>query len=201
MILHAQAVVRGTRRALVVVELPFGTYEENPEAAFRSAARVMRETGCGAIKVQGGRRMTETIRFLTERGIPVLAHVGMLPQASHIVGGYAPQGHDEDSWPGHIADATAAADAGAFALMVETVVEPLAQRITEAVNIPTIGMGASAACDGQILVLEEMLGLSQAPADYVKVYADLRAAIEHAVRQYADEVREHAFPGEDHVFR
>ncbi len=201
MIMHGRAVVRGTQRALIVVDMPFGSYEESPNVAFRNAAHVMKETGCGAIKLEGGRRMAETIRFLTERGIPVMAHIELTPQSSHVMGGFKTQGHDEDSWPGHISDATAVAEAGAFAIVVEGVVEPLAEKITEAVGIPTIGIGASAACDGQILVLEDMLGLNPRPPRFVKVYGDLGAQIETAVKAYAEDVRSRAFPTEDQVYR
>lgn len=201
MIMHGKAVVRGTKRALIVVDMPFGTYEESPNMAFRNAAKVMKETGCGAVKLEGGARMAETIRFLTERGIPVMAHIGLTPQSSHVMGGFKTQGRDEDSWPLHIADATAVAEAGAFAVVVEGVVEPLARRITEAVAIPTIGIGASAACDGQILVLEDMLGLNPWTPKFVKVYGQLGPMIEQAVETYAAEVRDRSFPGEAQVYR
>jgi len=201
MIMHGQAVVRGTRRALVVVDLPFGSYEESPAEAFRSAARVMKETGCGAIKLEGGRRMAETIRFLTERGIPVMAHIGLTPQSWNVMGGFRTQGRDEDTWPLHEEDARAVAEAGAFAVVLEGMVEPLAARITPQIPIPTIGIGASASCDGQILVLEDMLGLNPHPPKFVKVYGDLGAGIADAVRRYAEEVKSRAFPGEDQLYR
>ncbi len=201
MIMHGRAVARGTRRALVVVDMPFGSYEESPNVAFRNAALVMKETGCGAVKLEGGRRMAETIRFLTERGIPVMAHIGLTPQSSHVMGGFKTQGRDEDTWPSHIADATAVADAGAFAIVVEGVVEPLAEKMTAAVDIPTIGIGASPACDGQILVLEDMLGLNPRPPRFVKVYGSLGAEIENAVKSYAEEVRARTFPADEHVYR
>ena len=201
MLMHGRAVVRGTRRALVVVDMPFGSYEESPNVAFRNAARVMQETGCGAVKLEGGQRMAETIRFLTDRGIPVMAHVGLTPQSSHVMGGFKTQGRDHDTWPVHINDAIAVAEAGAFAVVVEGVVEPLAAEITQAVPIPTIGIGASVACDGQILVLEDMLGLSPRPPRFVKVYGRLGEAIEEAVRAYSDDVRTRAFPTEDQVYR
>ena len=201
MIMHGRAVVRGTRRALVVVDMPFGSYEESPNVAFRNAARVMKETGCGAIKLEGGTRMADTIRFLTERGVPVMAHIGLTPQSSHVMGGFRTQGRDPETWPAHIADALAVAEAGAFAIVVEGVVEELADRITEAVDIPTIGIGASAACDGQILVLEDMLGLNPRPPKFVKVYGSLAAEIEAAVKGYAEDVRARAFPTEDQVYR
>lgn len=201
MVMHGKAVVRGTKRALVVVDLPFGSYEESPSAAFRSAAHVMKETGCGAVKIEGGRRMGETIRFLTERGIPVMAHIGLTPQSSHVMGGFRTQGRDEETWPLHEEDARIVAEAGAFAVVLEGMVEPLAARITASCPIPTIGIGASPACDGQILVLEDMLGLNPRPPKFVKVYGALAEQIEDAVRRYADEVRARAFPGEGQVYR
>ncbi|MCC7319503.1 MAG: 3-methyl-2-oxobutanoate hydroxymethyltransferase, partial [Rubellimicrobium sp.] len=177
MIMHGQAVVRGTRRALVVVDMPFGSYEESPSVAFRNAARVMKETGCGAVKLEGGSRMEDTIRFLTERGIPVMAHVGLTPQSWNVMGGFRTQGRDEASWPLHEEDARAVTRAGAFAVVLEGMVEPLAARITRQVAIPTIGIGASVECDGQILVLEDMLGLNPRPPKFVKVYGDLGPGI------------------------
>ncbi len=201
MIMHGKAVVRGTKRALIVVDMPFGTYEESPNMAFRNAAKIMKETGCGAVKLEGGKRMAETIHFLVERGIPVMAHIGLTPQSSHVMGGFKTQGRDEDTWPLHIEDAKAVAEAGAFAMVVEGVVEPLADQITEAVDIPTIGIGASKNCDGQILVLEDMLGLNPWVPKFVKKYGALGPMIEQAVSDYADEVRTRAFPGEAQVYK
>lgn len=201
MIMHGRAVVRGTRRALVVVDMPFGSYEESPGMAFRNAAKVMKKTQCGAVKLEGGARMAETIRFLTERGIPVMAHIGLTPQSSHVMGGFKTQGRDEDSWPAHEADAQAVAAAGAFAIVLEGMVEPLAAKITAQVPIPTIGIGASVKCDGQILVLEDMLGLNPRPPKFVKVYGALGDMIESAVRAYADDVTARAFPTESQVYR
>ncbi|MGR3466444.1 MAG: 3-methyl-2-oxobutanoate hydroxymethyltransferase [Shimia sp.] len=201
MIMHGKAVVRGTRKALIVVDMPFGTYEESPAIAFRNAARILKETGCGAVKLEGGARMAETIRFLVARGIPVMGHIGLTPQSSHVMGGFKTQGRDADTWDDHLADAQAVQDAGAFAMVVEGVVEPLAAKITQDTNIPTIGIGASADCDGQILVLEDMLGLNPRPPKFVKVYGDLGAQIESAVKAYADEVRDRSFPTEAQVYR
>ena len=201
MIMHGKAVVRGTRRALIVVDMPFGSYEESPNIAFRNAAKILKETGCGAVKIEGGKRMAETIHFLVERGIPVMAHIGLTPQSSHVMGGFKTQGRDEDSWPLHIEDATAVTAAGAFAIVVEGVVEPLARKITQAVDIPTIGIGASADCDGQILVLEDMLGLNPKPPKFVKVYGALAAEIESSVKKYAEEVRDRSFPTEAQTYR
>jgi 3-methyl-2-oxobutanoate hydroxymethyltransferase len=200
MILQGQAVMRGTKRALVVVDLPFGSYEASREQAFASAARVMKETGCGAIKLEGGSRMAETIGFLTQRGIPVMGHVGLTPQAINSLGSFRAQGRREEEWAAIEADATAVAEAGAFSVVLEAMAEPLAARISRSVAIPTIGIGASAACDGQILVLEDMLGLSPRVPKFVKRYAELGSAIEDAVASYALEVRSRAFPAEANVY-
>ncbi len=201
MLVHGKAVVRGTQKALIVVDMPFGTYEESPSIAFRNAARIMKETGCGAVKIEGGQRMAETVHFLVERGIPVMAHTGLTPQSSNVMGGFKTQGRDKESWESHIEDARAVADAGAFALVLEGMVEPLAVKITNTVSIPTIGIGASAACDGQILVLEDMLGLNKWVPKFVKIYGDLGPAIEDSVRRYAEDVRARNFPTEDEVYR
>ncbi|GFE63372.1 3-methyl-2-oxobutanoate hydroxymethyltransferase [Litoreibacter roseus] len=200
MIMHGKAVVRGTKRALIVVDMPFGTYEESPNVAFRNAAKIMKETGCGAVKLEGGARMAETIHFLTERGVPVMAHTGLTPQSSHVMGGFKTQGRDEDTWPAHEADAKAVSDAGAFAVVLEGMVEPLAARITKQIDIPTIGIGASADCDGQILVLEDMLGLNPWTPKFVKVYGQLGPMIEDAVKSYAEEVKTRDFPGPDQTY-
>ncbi|CUH63659.1 3-methyl-2-oxobutanoate hydroxymethyltransferase [Thalassovita gelatinovora] len=201
MIMHGKAVVRGTQKALIVVDMPFGTYEESPAMAFRNAARIMKETGCGAVKLEGGARMAETIRFLTERGIPVMAHIGLTPQSSHVIGGFKTQGRDQDSWPLHEVDAKAVTEAGAFAIVLEGMVEPLAAKITKQIGIPTIGIGASADCDGQILVLEDMLGLNEWTPKFVKTYGNLGPAIENAVSDYAEDVKSRNFPGPDQVYR
>jgi 3-methyl-2-oxobutanoate hydroxymethyltransferase len=200
MILQGRAVMRGSRRALVVVDMPFGSYEASREQAFMSAARVMKETGCGAIKLEGGRRMAETIAFLTERGIPVMGHVGLTPQSINALGGFRTQGRDPSEWRPIEEDARAVADAGAFAVVLEAIAEPLGAKITREIAIPTIGIGASAACDGQILVLEDMLGLSPRVPRFVKRYGDLGPAIDRAVADYAAEVRERRFPAADNVY-
>jgi 3-methyl-2-oxobutanoate hydroxymethyltransferase len=200
MILQGQAVMRGTRRALVVVDMPFGSYEGSREQAFASAARVMKETGCGAIKLEGGVRMADTIAFLSARGIPVMGHVGLTPQAINSLGSFRAQGRREEEWAAIEADAVAVAEAGAFSVVLEAMAEPLAARITRSVAIPTIGIGASAACDGQILVLEDMLGLSPRVPKFVKRYAELGGAIEDAVASYALEVRSRAFPADSNVY-
>lgn len=200
MIMHGAAVVRGSKRALVIVDMPFGSYEESPSVAFRNAARVMKETGCGAVKLEGGKRTAETITYLTERGIPVMAHIGLTPQAINVMGGFKTQGRTTEEWAAIEADAIAVAQAGAFAVVLEGMAELLAAKITKTIPIPTIGIGASAECDGQILVLEDMLGLSPAVPKFVKRFAELGAAIEEAVKEYAEEVRARRFPGPDHVY-
>ena len=200
MILQGRAVMRGSRRALVVVDMPFGSYEASKEQAFLSAARVMKETGCGAIKLEGGSRMADTIAFLTQRGIPVLAHIGLTPQSINALGGFKTQGRNEADWGPFEADARAVADAGAFAVVIEAVAEPLAAKISRDIEIPTIGIGASPACDGQILVLEDMLGLSPRAPKFVKRYSDLGPAIDAAIAAYAKEVQERVFPGPEHVY-
>jgi 3-methyl-2-oxobutanoate hydroxymethyltransferase len=189
MILQGLAVMRGSKRALVVVDMPFGSYEASKEQAFHAAARVMKETGCGAIKLEGGRRMAETIAFLVERGVPVMAHIGLTPQ-----------GRDAADWGPIEEDGRAVTEAGAFSVVIEAVAEPLARRITAAVTIPTIGIGGSVACDGQILVLEDMLGLSPRVPKFVKRYGELGPSIETAVAAYAADVRARAFPGPEHVY-
>ena len=185
MILQGHAVMRGSKQALVVVDMPFGSYEASKEQAFMSAARVMKETGCGAIKVEGGRRLAETVSFLTQRGVPVMGHVGLTPQAINTIGSFRAQGREEKDWAQIEDDAKAVADAGAFSIVIEAVAEPLARRITGQVAVPTIGIGASAACDGQILVLEDMLGLSPRVPKFVKRYGDIGPGIEAAVAGYA----------------
>lgn len=201
MILHGQAVMRGSQKAMVVIDMPFGSYEESPEQAFRNAARVMTETGCGAVKLEGGTRMAETIRFLTTRGIPVMGHVGLTPQATMTMGGFKTQGRDEATWPAHIADAVAVAEAGAFSVVVEGVMEALAVRITDAIAVPTIGIGASARCDGQILVLDDMLGLSGRVPRFVKKFGDLGPRASEAIAAYADSVRDRSFPAVEQTYR
>ena len=200
MIAHGAAVVRGTERALVVVDMPFGSYEESPEIAFRNACRVIKETGCTAVKLEGGARMAETIYYLHERGIPVMAHIGLTPQSIQVMGGFKTQGRTLEEWPEIEEDAAAVAEAGAFAVVLEGMAEPLAAQITRQIEIPTIGIGASATCDGQILVLEDMLGLSPKPPKFVKEFATLGAAIAGAAEAYAAEVRSRSFPSERHTY-
>jgi 3-methyl-2-oxobutanoate hydroxymethyltransferase len=200
MIMHGRAVMRGARRALVVVDMPFGSYEESPAQAFRNAARVVKETECGAIKLEGGRRMAETIRFLSERGIPVMAHVGLTPQSINVLGGFKTQGRTRDQWAAIEEDARVVAEAGAFAVVLEALAEPLAAKITGEIAIPTIGIGASAACDGQILVMEDMLGLSPRVPKFVKEFGAVGKAIEKAITAYAAEVKARNFPEPRHTY-
>jgi 3-methyl-2-oxobutanoate hydroxymethyltransferase len=195
MILHGKAVARGASRALVVVDLPFGSYEESPQAAYRTAARIMMETGCGAVKLEGGEGMASTIGFLVERGIPVMGHVGLRPQQVHVDGGFRAKGRGADERARILREASAADRAGAFAIVVEGVAEDLAAEITGAVSAPTIGIGASAACDGQILVTDDMLGLFDWTPKFVRRYGDMRALVETAAAGYAADVRSRAFPG------
>src|SRR5471030_211967 len=200
MILQGHAVMRGSRRSLVVVDMPFGSYEASKEQAFMNAARVLKETGCGAIKVEGGKRIAETIAFLVERGVPVMAHVGLTPQAINVLSSFRAQGREEAGWARIEQDAIAVAEAGAFAVVIEAVAEPLARKLTAAVKIPTIGIGASVACDGQILVMEDMLGLSPRVPKFVKRYTQLGPSIDKAIADYAAEVRARTFPGPEHVY-
>ncbi len=200
MILHGQAVMRGSKHALIVVDMPFGSYEESPQIAFRNAARVIRETGCTAVKMEGGARIAETIAYLSSRGIPVMGHIGLTPQMIQVLGGFKTQGRTEAEWPAIEADARAVAEAGAFAVVLEGMAEPLAAKITREIAIPTIGIGASADCDGQILVMEDMLGLNPSPPKFVRQYAQLGPDIETAVKAYAADVRARRFPGAENVY-
>lgn len=200
MIMHGAAVVRGAKRALVIVDMPFGSYEESPELAFRNSVRVMKETGASGVKLEGGTRMEETIHYLTQRGIPVMAHIGLTPQSVNVMGGFKTQGLDKSDWPRIEADAKAVADAGAFSVVLEGMAETLATRITQQITIPTIGIGASVECDGQVLVLEDMLGLSPRVPRFVRRFAELGEAIEGAVVAYADAVKSRQFPAKEHTY-
>ena len=201
MIAHGAAVVRGAERSCVIVDMPFGSYQETPAAAFHNCARVMAETGCAGVKVEGGAEMGETIAFLTARGVPVLGHVGLMPQSVHTAGGYRARGREKHDAERIGADAKAVADAGAFAMVIESTVESLAHEITEAVAVPTIGIGASPACDGQILVTEDLIGLfPDFTPKFVKRFAELGVQVEEAARAYAVEVRERRFPGPEQLF-
>lgn len=200
MIAHGAAVVRGTKRALVVVDMPFGSYEESPEVAFRSAVRIMKETGCGAVKLEGGRRMAETIRFLVDRGIPVMAHIGLTPQAVNTLGGFKVQGRTDTQSAALEEDAKAVTHAGAFAVVLEAIPKELAAHVTSSIAIPTIGIGASAECDGQILVLEDMLGMTPRVPKFVKKFGAIGPAIDSAIAGYAAEVKARTFPGPEHTY-
>ena len=195
MILHGQAVMRGAKRAMVVIDMPFGSYECSSEAAFENAARLMKETGAQGVKVESGPHVAETIAYLVARGIPVMGHVGLRPQAVLVDGGFRAKGRNADERAKVLAEARAAAEAGAFAVVVEGVAESLAREITESIEAPTIGIGGSAACDGQILVTDDMLGLFDWTPKFVRLYGDLRAEIGNAVKAYAEDVRARRFPG------
>jgi 3-methyl-2-oxobutanoate hydroxymethyltransferase len=202
MIAHGRAVVRSAFRACVVVDLPFGSYEESPVQAFGTAAKIMAETGCAAVKLEGGSVMAETIHFLTSRGVPVMAHIGLTPQSVNALGGYAVRGRTEAEATAIIADADAVADAGAFSVVIEKTAETLARAITERISPPTIGIGASIACDGQILVIDDMIGLfTDFRPKFVRRYAEAAQSIELAIADYAADVRARRFPGPEHVFR
>jgi 3-methyl-2-oxobutanoate hydroxymethyltransferase len=200
MILHAQAVMRGSRRAMVVVDMPFGSYEGAVEVAHANAARLLKETGAGAVKLESGPEAAATIAYLTRRGIPVMGHVGLRPQAVLMDGAFKAKGARQTECDIILADAAQAAEAGAFALVIEGVAEHLARKITNQVGVPTIGIGASAGCDGQILVTEDMLGLFDWTPKFVRRYADLRGEISSAVRAYADDVREGRFPAREETY-
>lgn len=201
MILHAQAVMRGSERALVVVDLPFGSYERGPDQAFKTASKVLRKTGCQAVKVEASEGVAESIAFLVSRGIPVMGHVGLRPQAVNVEGGFKAKGRTADERERILAEASAVDKAGAFAILVEGVASDLAGEITAAVSAPTIGIGASAACDGQILVTDDMLGMFEWTPKFVRRYADIRTLIEKAAAQYAQDVRAGEFPGESETYR
>jgi 3-methyl-2-oxobutanoate hydroxymethyltransferase len=201
MVAHGAAVVRATARALIVVDLPFGDYQESPEQAFRSAARIMALTGCAAVKLEGGAEMAETVRFLTRRGVPVMGHVGLMPQSVNAAGGFKVQGRSEEQAERVAADAAAIADAGAFSIVIEGTIERVARAITAALPVPTIGIGASPACDGQILVTDDVLGVfTEFTPRFVKRYAQLAPLISAAAEAYAEDVRARRFPGPEHCF-
>jgi 3-methyl-2-oxobutanoate hydroxymethyltransferase len=197
---HGAAVVRGSYHAAVIVDMPFGSYEASPEQAFMSAARLLKETGAAAVKLEGGATLAPTVHFLTSRGIPVMAHVGLTPQAVNILGGYGVRGRSEEEARSIVNDAVALADAGAFAMVIEGVLEPIAIEITQKVPCPTIGIGASAQCDGQVLVTEDMLGLFDRTPKFVKRFGTMSASVAEAVKEYAADVRTRAFPGPDQIY-
>ncbi len=198
---HGAAVVRGSYHSVVVVDLPFGTYEASPEAAFASAARLLKEAGCTAVKLEGGAAMAPTVAFLTARGIPVMGHVGLTPQAVNVLGGYNARGRDDAEAKKIVTDAQALCDAGAFAIVIEGVVEPIAIEVTKAVACPTIGIGASVQCDGQVLVTEDMLGMFERVPRFVKRYEAIAETIAGAAERYAAEVRARSFPGIEQTYQ
>lgn len=208
MIMHGRAVVAASRYALVVVDMPFQSYEESKEQAFASASRIMRETGCGAVKIEGGVAFAETIAFLVARGIPVMGHIGLTPQSIHTIGSFRAQGKEEAArlcsaanQPGPIeADAAAVSAAGAFAMVMEAIVEPLARHITGNTPIPTLGIGASPACDGQVLVLEDMLGMTERSPRFVRRFGELGAQIDASIAAYASAVTDGSFPAREHLY-
>ena len=201
MVNHGAPVVRGSQTSCVIVDMPFGSYQGSPEAAFDAAAHIMSETGCAGVKLEGGCVMAETIEFLVSRGVPVMGHVGMTPQSANVFGGYKTQGKSDEDARLLLEDAKAVADSGAFSMVIEQTMEPVARKITEEVLIPTIGIGASPACDGQIIVAEDILGIFQDfTPKFVKRYAELGAVISDAVQTYADEVRARTFPSPRHLY-
>ena len=201
MIAHGAAVVRGSYHAVVVVDMPFGAYEASPDTAFASASRILKETGCAAVKLEGGEAMAETVAFLVRRGIPVMGHVGLTPQAVNVLGGYNARGRSDAEARKIVADAKALADAGAFAIVVEGVVEPIAVEVQQAVPCPVIGIGASAHCDGQVLVTEDMLGMFERVPRFVKRFEEIAEVIAKAAERYAREVRARTFPGKEQTYQ
>lgn len=201
MIAHGRAVAAASSRALVVVDMPFGSYQESPAQAFAASARVLAETGAQCVKLEGGCEMAATIRFLTERGVPVMGHVGLMPQRVHAMGGYRYQGRSEEAAAAIAEDALAVEEAGAFSLVIEGVKEEVARAVTQKLRIPSIGIGASPACDGQVLVIDDLLGLTENAPGFVKRYADLASIIDHAASAYAEEVKNRVFPGPEHCFK
>jgi 3-methyl-2-oxobutanoate hydroxymethyltransferase len=201
MIAHGRAAVSATSHAAVVVDLPFGSYQASPSQAFTAAARVMAETGCDAVKLEGGAEMAETVAFLAQRGIPVMGHVGLTPQAVNTLGGYKARGRDAVEARRIVEGASAIAAAGAFSIVVEGTIDPVSRAVTEAVPVPTIGIGASAACDGQVLVIDDVLGLSGAfKPKLARRYVDLAPLIDEAAKSYAADVKARRFPGPENVY-
>jgi 3-methyl-2-oxobutanoate hydroxymethyltransferase len=201
MINHGAAVVRGSKKALIVVDMPFGSYQASKEQAFNACAQVMAQTSAGAVKLEGGAEMAETIRFLVERGIPVMGHVGLMPQRVNALGGYRYQGRSDGEAAGILHDAQSIEQAGVFAMVIEGVKEEVARHVTAQLRVPTIGIGASPACDGQVLVIDDMLGFNSGyvPA-FVKTYAHISQAIEQAVKTYAEEVKNRTFPSPEYCY-
>ena len=198
---HGAAVVRGSYHAAVVVDMPFGSYEATPELAFTNAARLLKETGAAAVKMEGGKVLAPTVEFLTSRGIPVMAHVGLTPQAVNILGGYGVRGKSAEEAKSIVEDAVAMSEAGAFSMVIEGVLEPIAIEITNKIACPTIGIGASAQCDGQVLVTEDMLGLFERTPKFVKRFGAMQGMVEESVRQYAEQVRDRSFPSADQLYQ
>ena len=198
---HAAAVVRGSWHALVVVDMPFGSYEGSPERAFESAAYLLKASGAAAVKLEGGEAMAQTVEFLVQRGIPVMGHVGLTPQAVNVLGGYGARGRSEAEANKIVRDARLLASAGAFAIVVEGVLEPIAAKVTQSVPCPTIGIGASAKCDGQVLVTDDMLGMFERVPRFVKRYAEVAQTIGEAAARYAEEVRARTFPGVEQTYQ
>lgn len=201
MIMHGQAVMRGAKQAFVVVDMPFGSYETNADQAFLNAARVMKETGCHAVKIESGSYAATQIEHLVARGIPVMGHVGLRPQAINVDGGFRAKGRTQEEWSGVLEEAIAADEAGAFAIVVEGVAPELAEQISTSVKCPTIGIGASEACDGQILVTDDMLGVSDWVPKFVRKYADMRSVVSQAAEAYAQDVRDRTFPGAEQKYK
>ncbi len=201
MVAHGAAVVRGSYHSLVIVDMPFGSYETSPQKAFESASRIMAETGCAAVKLEGGEAMAETIAFLSSRGIPVMAHVGLTPQAVNSLGGYGARGRSQEEHAKIMSDGKAVQDAGAFAVVAEGVIEPIAIELTRALEIPVIGIGASAQCDGQVLVTDDMLGMFERVPRFVKRYEDMASVVSRAAETYAAEVRAREFPTSDQTYQ
>lgn len=201
MIAHGAGVVRGSYHSLIVVDMPFGSYEQSPAQAFENASRILKETGAAAVKMEGGSAMAETIGFLINRGIPVMGHVGLTPQAVNVLGGYGSRGHDEAEATKIVDDARAIAEAGAFSVVVEGVAEPIAVAVTQAVDVPVIGIGGSAQCDGQVLVTEDMLGMFERVPRFVKRYNEIADTIGKTVEQYAAEVKDRSFPTEAQTYK
>jgi len=198
---HGAAVVRGSYHSVAVIDMPFGSYEASPEKAFESAAYLMKQTGAAAVKLEGGAAMAPTVAFLNQRGIPVMGHVGLTPQAVNVLGGYGARGRSDAEAEKIVSDAKALDEAGAFAIVIEGVLEPIAIAATKAVSCPTIGIGASAQCDGQVLVTEDMLGMFERVPRFVKRYEDIAGVIDRTVAQYAEEVRARSFPTADQTYQ
>ena len=201
MIEHTKAVIKSTIKSCVIMDLLFGTYEESKEQAFSNALRSIKETNCSGVKLEGGTLIKETVKYITERGIPVMGHIGLQPQSVILDGGYKIKGRDKFEWKKYIDDAISLENAGAFSIVLEGMAEPLADEITKILNIPTIGIGASVKCDGQVLVTEDMLGLTNISPKFVKEYINIRAPIENAIKEYVSEVKSEKFPSEEHTYQ